>query len=293
MQILDGKFVAQQICNQIQKEVATLEHQHQRKPTLYIFLIGNRPESRLYVNSKMKRCEEIGFEAKLCTFDDTISQQDLQNEIVRAAENKNVNGIMVQLPLPKHIDENKTIACIPPHKDVDGMHYENLGRICYNDNTAIVPATPLGVLLLLEHYNVFAKGQHCVIVGRSQIVGRPLSILLSNQNKYGNGTVTLCHSHTKGLAEICKQADILIAAIGKPEFIDASMIKQGAVVVDVGINEIPFDNPRGKKLVGDVAFHAVAPHCSYITPVPGGVGPMTIAALMYNTLKVFKQQILS
>jgi len=252
-------------------------------PHLAAILVGNNPASETYVASKVKSCAEIGYNSTLLRFDEQISEKHLLDNITLLNENADIDGILVQLPLPKHINEELVINTIDPSKDVDGFHPMNVGKMVSGLPT-FIPATPYGIMLMLEHYNIATKGKHAVVIGRSHIVGTPMSILLSRNTYPGNCTVTLCHSQTANLKEICLQADIIIAAIGKPNFVTADMVKDGAVVVDVGINRIPDASKKsGSRLIGDVKFDEVAPKCSYITPVPGGVGPMTIAALLKNT----------
>ena len=283
MQILYGKHVSQAIKDQLATQVAELKAQGKKIPHLAAILVGNSGASETYVASKVKSCAEIGYNSTLLRFEDTISEKHLLDHINMLNENTDIDGILVQLPLPKHINEELVINTIDPSKDVDGFHPMNVGKMVSGLPT-FIPATPYGIMLMLEHYNIDTKGKHAVVIGRSHIVGTPISILLSRNTNPGNCTVTLCHSHTKNLAEICKQADIVVAAIGRPNFVTADMVKEGAVVIDVGINRIADASKKsGFRLVGDVDFNAVAPLCSYITPVPGGVGPMTIAALLKNT----------
>lgn len=284
MQLLDGKEVSAAILSEIKETVQQSKAAGGKTPHLAAILVGNNAASETYVASKVKTCEEIGFESTLIRLDDTISEDLLLSNIQSLNQNDDVDGILVQLPLPKHIDENKVINTINPRKDVDGFHPESLGKMVIGQPT-FISATPNGIMMLLEHYNIDTAGKHCVVIGRSNIVGTPMSILLSRNSNPGNCTVTLCHSKTKNLKELCLQADIIVAAIGRPNYVTAGMVKEGAIVIDVGINRIE-DKTRksGTRLVGDVDFDAVAPKCSYITPVPGGVGKMTICALMKNTL---------
>lgn len=283
MQILDGKLVSEAIKAQLANKVAELKLTGKKIPHLAAILVGNNPASETYVASKVKSCAEIGYNSTLLRFDEQISEKHLLDNITLLNENADIDGILVQLPLPKHINEELVINTIDPSKDVDGFHPMNVGKMVSGLPT-FIPATPYGIMLMLEHYNVATKGKHAVVIGRSHIVGTPMSILLSRNTQPGNCTVTLCHSQTANLKEICLQADIIIAAIGKPNFVTADMVKDGAVVVDVGINRIPDATRKsGSRLIGDVKFDEVAPKCSYITPVPGGVGPMTIAALLKNT----------
>ena len=284
MQILDGKLVSQAVKDDLREKVAILKQEGKKTPHLVAVLIGNNGASETYVASKVKTCEEIGFESTLIRYEDTVSESTLLEKIAELNADTAVDGILVQLPLPKQISEEKVINTIAAEKDVDGFHPSNIGKMVQGQ-PAYIPATPFGILLLLEHYKIETKGKHAVVIGRSNIVGRPMSILLSQNTPTGNCTVTLCHSHTKNLKEICLQADIIVAALGKPEFLKAAMVKEGAIVIDVGITRVEDKTKKkGYAIKGDVDFEAVAPKCSYITPVPGGVGAMTIAALMKNTL---------
>ena len=283
MQILDGKLVSEAIKAQLANKVAELKLTGKKIPHLAAILVGNNPASETYVASKVKSCAEIGYNSTLLRFDEQISEKHLLDNITLLNENADIDGILVQLPLPKHINEELVINTIDPSKDVDGFHPMNVGKMVSGLPT-FIPATPYGIMLMLEHYNIATKGKHAVVIGRSHIVGTPMSILLSRNTHPGNCTVTLCHSQTANLKDLCLQADIIIAAIGKPNFVTADMVKDGAVVVDVGINRIPDASKKsGSRLIGDVKFDEVAPKCSFITPVPGGVGPMTIAALLKNT----------
>ncbi|WP_343305629.1 bifunctional methylenetetrahydrofolate dehydrogenase/methenyltetrahydrofolate cyclohydrolase FolD [Chitinophaga niabensis] len=283
MQILDGKLVSKAIKDQLALNVAELKAQGKKVPHLAAILVGNDGASETYVASKVKSCAEIGYHSTLLRFDDHISEKHLLDHINMLNENPDVDGILVQLPLPKSINEELVINTIDPSKDVDGFHPMNVGKMVSGLPT-FIPATPYGIMLMLEHYNIETKGKHAVVIGRSHIVGTPMSILLSRNSNPGNCTVTLCHSQTKNLKELCLQADIVVAAIGRPDFVTADMVKEGAVVIDVGINRVVDASKKsGFRLVGDVKFDEVAPKCSFITPVPGGVGPMTIAALLKNT----------
>ena len=285
MQILDGKKAAQAIKDELKIEVAQLVAEGKKIPHLAAILIGNNGASETYVAAKVKACEEVGFKSTLITFEESIAEIKLLDKIEELNTDPDVDGILVQLPLPKHISDEKIINAIDADKDVDGFHPVNVGRMVQCLPT-FVPATPHGILLLLKHFKIETKGKHAVVVGRSNIVGRPLSILLSSNSKYGNCTVTVCHSQTKNIKDFCLQADIIVAALGKPEFITADMVKEGAIIIDVGITRTEDATKKsGFKLKGDVAFETVAPKCSWITPVPGGVGPMTIAALLKNTYK--------
>jgi methylenetetrahydrofolate dehydrogenase (NADP+)/methenyltetrahydrofolate cyclohydrolase len=283
MQILDGKLVSAAVKAQLADKVTELKALGEKVPHLAAILVGNNPASETYVASKVKSCAEIGFNSTLLRFDAKISEKHLLDNITLLNENADIDGILVQLPLPKHINEELVINTIDPSKDVDGFHPMNVGKMVAGLPTYI-PATPYGIMLMLEHYNIPTKGKHAVVIGRSHIVGTPMSILLSRNANPGNCTVTLTHSQTANLKEICLQADIIVAAIGRPNFVTADMVKEGAVVIDVGINRIEDATKKsGFRLVGDVDYNAVAPKTSFITPVPGGVGPMTIAALLKNT----------
>ena len=283
MQILDGKIVSQSVKDSIKAKTAQLKAEGKKTPHLAAILIGNNGASETYVASKVKSCEEVGFKSSLIRLDSDVEEAILISTIEQLNNDATVDGILVQLPLPKHISEEKVINLIHPDKDVDGFHPMSIGKMVQGLPT-FIPATPYGILLMLEHYKIETKGRHAVVIGRSNIVGRPISILL-NRNAYpGNCTVTVCHSHTPNLKEICLQADIIVAALGKPQFLTADMVKENAVVVDVGITRVPDAGKKsGFAIKGDVDFENVAPKCSYITPVPGGVGLMTIAALLMNT----------
>jgi methylenetetrahydrofolate dehydrogenase (NADP+) / methenyltetrahydrofolate cyclohydrolase len=292
MQLLDGKLVSTHIKHSLKNEVDALLVQGHRAPHLVAILVGNNPASQAYVASKAKSCAEIGFESTLISLPDATTEHDLLAEIEKLNLNENIDGILVQLPLPKHIDENKIISFISSKKDVDGFHPENLGKMMLGLPT-FIPATPFGVLLMLDYYKINTTGLHCVVIGRSNIVGTPMSLLLSRNTIIGNCTVTMCHSKTKNIDAICKQADIIIAAIGKPKFVTKNMIKSGVIMIDVGINRVETDTTKsGYRLVGDVDFDNVADDCSYITPVPGGIGLMTICALMKNTLQAYRNRFL-
>jgi methylenetetrahydrofolate dehydrogenase (NADP+)/methenyltetrahydrofolate cyclohydrolase len=283
MQILDGKKAAQAIKDDLKIDVAALAVAGKKIPHLAAILVGSNGASETYVAAKVKACAEVGFKSTLIRFDSDISEMKLLGAIEELNNNPDVDGILVQLPLPKNISDEKIINAIDTDKDVDGFHPENVGKMLQGLPT-FVPATPHGIMLLLEHYKIETKGKHAVVVGRSNIVGRPMSVLLSSNSNPGNCTVTICHSQTNNIKEFCLQADIIVAALGKPEFITADMVKEGAVIIDVGITRTEDSTKKsGYKLKGDVAFDSVAPKCSWITPVPGGVGPMTIAALMKNT----------
>jgi methylenetetrahydrofolate dehydrogenase (NADP+)/methenyltetrahydrofolate cyclohydrolase len=285
MEIMDGKLVSQAVKDRLKQQTEVRISEGKKIPHLAAILIGNNGASETYISSKVKSCSEIGFKSTLIRLSESISELQLLNKLTELNEDFDVDGILVQLPLPKHISEQKVIETLYPSKDVDGFHPESVGRMVQGLPT-FYPATPYGILLLLEHYKVETKGKHVVVIGRSNIVGRPISIMLSKNEYPGNATVTVCHSHTSHLNEICLQADIIIAALGKPEFLKADMVKQGAVVVDVGITRVEDQRKKsGFSIKGDVDFQDVSDKCSFITPVPGGVGPMTIAALMMNTFK--------
>jgi methylenetetrahydrofolate dehydrogenase (NADP+)/methenyltetrahydrofolate cyclohydrolase len=285
MQLLNGKEASQAIKDSLKLTVAQLSAQGKEVPHLVAILVGTNGASETYVAAKVKACEEVGFKSTLIRAEETISSMRLLEIIRELNSDPEVDGILVQLPLPNHISEEEVIKTIDPNKDVDGFHPNNVGSMVLGQS-AFIPATPYGIMLLLEHYKVETKGKHAVVLGRSHIVGRPMSILLSGTGNPGNCTVTICHSHTKNVKELCLTADIIIAAIGRPGYVTEDMVKEGAVVIDVGITRIPDATKKsGFKLKGDVDFEKVAPKCSYITPVPGGVGPMTIAALLKNTFR--------
>ena len=290
MQILDGKKAAQAIKDELKIEVAVLAVEGKKIPHLAAILIGNNGASETYVAAKVKACDEVGFKSTLIRFEPEISEMKLLETIEELNNNPDVDGILIQLPLPKNISDENIINAISTDKDVDGFHPENVGKMLQGIPT-FIPATPHGIMLLLEHFKIETKGKHAVVVGRSNIVGRPMSVLLSSNTNPGNCTVTICHSQTKSIKEFCLQADIIVAALGKPGFITVDMVKEGAVIIDVGITRLE-DTTRksGFKLKGDVDFDNVAPICSWITPVPGGVGPMTIAALLKNTYRSCMQK---
>ena len=284
MQILDGKTVAAAVKQQIILRTISHKNNAGKTPHLAAILIGNDGASETYVASKIKNCADVGFISTLIRFDETTSEGEVVNAIINLNNDENVHGILVQLPLPKHINEASIINLINPAKDVDGFHPISVGKLVQGLET-FIPATPYGIVMMLQHYNIETSGKNAVVIGRSNIVGRPMSILLSQNTNYGNCTVTLCHSRTKNLEKICGEADIIIAALGIPGFLTADMVKEGAVVIDVGITRVADPSKKsGYALKGDVDFENVAPKCSYITPVPGGVGLMTIAALLQNTL---------
>ncbi|MFN5640875.1 MAG: bifunctional methylenetetrahydrofolate dehydrogenase/methenyltetrahydrofolate cyclohydrolase FolD [Sphingobacteriales bacterium] len=285
MNIMDGKLVSQSVKDELKQKVGARLSKGLKKPHLAAILVGNNGASETYVASKVKSCEEVGFTSTLIRLEESVSQNELLKEIESLNRNEDVDGILVQLPLPKHISEQVVINTIDADKDVDGFHPESVGRMVQG-LPAFFPATPYGIMLMLNHYQIETKGKHAVVIGRSNIVGRPISILLNQNNYPGNCTVTVCHSHTPNLKELSLQADIIIAALGKPEFLKADMVKPGAVVVDVGITRVVDPTKKsGFSIKGDVDFAEVASKTSYITPVPGGVGPMTIAALLMNTFK--------
>lgn len=284
MQLLDGKLVSRSVKEKVKDKTDLLKKEGKKTPHLAAILVGNNGASETYVASKVKSCEEVGFKSSLLRFEETISEQELINAIEKLNNDEDVDGILVQLPLPKQINEETIINIIHPDKDVDGFHPVSIGKMVQGLPT-FIPATPYGILLMLEHYKIETAGKHAVVIGRSNIVGRPISILLSRNSYPGNCTVTVCHSKTSNLKEICLQADIIVAALGIPEFLKADMVKENAVVVDVGITRVANASKKsGFAIKGDVDFAGVAPKCSYITPVPGGVGLMTIAALLMNTL---------
>ncbi|OFY98082.1 MAG: bifunctional 5,10-methylene-tetrahydrofolate dehydrogenase/5,10-methylene-tetrahydrofolate cyclohydrolase [Bacteroidetes bacterium RIFCSPLOWO2_12_FULL_31_6] len=288
MILLDGKKISDQIKDEIAIEVAKLKAVGKKIPHLAAILVGNNGASETYVASKVKSCEKVGFHSSLIRFENSVSEIDLLKKIEELNKDNDVDGFIVQLPLPNHISVDKVIYAVDPNKDVDGFHPVNIGKMTLG-LPSFLPATPYGIIELLKRYNIETSGKHCVVLGRSNIVGTPISILLARNEYPGNCTVTLCHSKTKNLKEMLLQADIIIAALGKPEFVTADMVKQGAVVIDVGITRINTDkNPKGYEIKGDVKFDEVAPKCSYITPVPGGVGAMTIAMLLKNTLLAVK-----
>lgn len=290
MQLLDGKLVAQAIKDQLKESVAAIRAKGKKAPHLAAILVGHNGASETYVASKVKDCEEVGFDSTLLRFDETISEKNLLDQISLLNENQDIDGILVQLPLPPHIKEELVINTIEPAKDVDGFHPMSMGRMV-NGLPAFIPATPYGIMLMLEHYQIPTSGKRAVVLGRSHIVGTPMSILLSRNTPFGNCTVTLCHSKTRDVAAICREADIIVAALGIPGFVTADMVKDGAVVIDVGITRLEDPSKKsGFRLAGDVAFQEVAPKCSFITPVPGGVGPMTRAALLKNTFNAAVSQ---
>ena len=284
MQLLDGKKTSGKIKDEIANEVDAMLSNGEKRPHLAAILVGENGASETYVNAKVKACELVGFHSTLIRLDKSTTESEVLNEVAKINLNPDIDGLIVQLPLPKHISEMKVTEAIVPEKDVDGFHPINIGRMTLN-LPSFISATPAGIIELLDRYEIHTSGKHCVVIGRSNIVGLPMSILMARNTKVGNCTVTLTHSRTQNLNEICRSADILIVALGKAEFVTAEMVKQGAVVVDVGITRVKSDKTKsGWKLLGDVDFDQVAPKCSFITPVPGGVGPMTIASLLKNTL---------
>ncbi|MAJ98847.1 MAG: bifunctional 5,10-methylene-tetrahydrofolate dehydrogenase/5,10-methylene-tetrahydrofolate cyclohydrolase [Flavobacteriales bacterium] len=288
MEILDGKKISNIIKNEISHEVSFIKKEHNVVPHLAAILVGNHPASHTYVNAKIKACKEVNFKSTIFHYEDNISEKKLIAEINKLNANSDIHGFIVQLPLPKHINKLNIINHIKPIKDVDGFHPVNFGKLI-NDDPTFIPATPMGIVELIKRYNIDTIGKHCVVVGRSKIVGLPISILMSKNNNFANCTVTLTHSKTINLKDITKRADILIVALGKANFIDSSMIKKNAVVIDVGITRIKSNLTKsGWKLKGDVNFEDVKNKCSYLTPVPGGVGPMTIVSLLKNTLTATK-----
>ena len=290
-QILDGRKISAEIKQEIAREVVEMEKKTGRRPHLSAILVGHDGGSEAYMASKVKSCEEVGFDSSLIRFDSDVTEERLLQEIDRLNNDAGVDGFIIQLPLPKHIDEQKVIERIDYRKDVDGFHPINVGRMSIG-LPCFVSATPQGIVELLRRYAIPTRGKHCVVLGRSNIVGKPIAQLLMQKGEPGDCTVTVCHSRTPNIKEVCLSADIIIAALGSPEFVTADMIKKGAVLVDVGTTRVPDATKKsGARLTGDVKFDEVAPLCSYITPVPGGVGPMTIVSLMMNTLKAAKKEI--
>jgi len=289
-QIIDGKNVSNQIKQEIADEVADIKKKGGKIPHLVAILVGTDGASETYVSHKEKACEKVGFKSTIVRMKESVTENELLKKIDEFNCDDDIDGLIVQVPLPDHISENKVVEAIDPEKDVDGFHPVNIGRMVIG-LPSYVSATPAGIVELLERYKIEISGKSCVVIGRSNIVGTPLSILLSRKNSHGNATVTLCHSRTPNIAELSSKADIVIVAMGKARFLTADMVKEGAVVIDVGTTRIKSDKTKsGWKLVGDVAFDEVAPKCSFITPVPGGVGPMTIVSLLKNTLKASRKQ---
>jgi len=293
MTIIDGKKISAEILDEIALEVANMKSAGSKVPHLAAVLVGNDGASETYVAAKVKACDKVGFKSTLIRLKSDTTEKELLETVDKLNKDKDIDGFIVQLPLPRHISDQKIIESIAPQKDVDGFHPSNVGRMALNLPTYL-PATPFGILKLLERYKIETAGKHCVVVGRSNIVGSPISILLARNSYPGNCTVTLTHSKTKNIAEITRTADILVVALGKPGFVTGTMVKEGAVVIDVGITRMPSSQTKsGYKLFGDVNYEEVAPKCSFITPVPGGVGPMTIVSLLTNTLKACKKEIYS
>lgn len=291
MNLIDGKKIAAKIKAEIAEEVKALVANGHKVPHLAAIIVGNNGASETYVGHKEKGCAEVGFKSSIFRFEESATEAELLATIKQLNEDPEIDGFIVQLPLPKHIDENKVIEAIDPKKDVDGFHPINVGRMMIG-LPAYISATPYGIMELLKRYKIETAGKHAVVIGRSNIVGRPMANLLSQKGYPGDCTVTMCHSRTKNLNEVCKSADILIAALGAPEFVTKEMVREGAVVIDVGITRVKSETSKsGWKLLGDVKFDEVAPKCDYITPVPGGVGAMTIVALLTNTLKACKKEI--
>jgi methylenetetrahydrofolate dehydrogenase (NADP+)/methenyltetrahydrofolate cyclohydrolase len=291
MELLDGKKIADQIKAEIAEEVSIMKSKGGKIPHLAAILVGHDGASETYVGHKEKACTQVGFNSTVIRFEESINEADLLNQIEKLNENFDIDGFIVQMPLPKHISDQKVIEAIDPRKDVDGFHPVNVGRMVIG-LPAYISATPDGIIELLRRYEIETSGKHCVVLGRSNIVGRPIANLLSQKGYPGDSTVTICHSRTKNIPEITRTADILIVALGQAEFVTADMVKEGAVVIDVGITRIKSDKTKsGWKLIGDVKFDEVAPKCSFITPVPGGVGLLTIVSLLKNTLKAAKNEI--
>ena len=291
MELIDGKKINLEIKQEIAQEVKEMIEKGHKRPNLAVIIVGNDGASATYVASKVKTSKEVGFDSTDISFSETATENDILSKIEEINNDNNIDGLIVQLPLPKHISEAKVIEAINYKKDVDGFHPINTGRMAMG-LPAYLPATPAGIIELLSRYNIDTEGKNCVVLGRSNIVGMPMSLLMSRKANPGNATVTVCHSRTKNLKEICVKADILIAAIGQCEFVTADMVKEGAVVIDVGIHRVKSDKTKsGWKLKGDVKFDEVAQKCSYITPVPGGVGPMTIISLLKNTLLAAQNKI--
>ena len=287
MILLDGKATSASLQAQIAAEVDYFLDKGWRRPHLTAILVGDDGASQTYVANKERSCKKVGFDSTVLRLPASTTEEELLAEVKRLNRDDSVDGFIIQLPLPKHIDEQKIIEAVSPSKDVDGFHPENVGRLCLGLDT-FISATPNGIITLLEEYGIETRGKHCVVLGRSNIVGRPIANLLSAKARPGDCTVTICHSRTQNIEQYTRSADIIIAALGVPGFVKADMVKEGAVVIDVGITRVPAETEKGYRIMGDVDFDAVAPKCSYITPVPGGVGPMTIVSLMRNTLKAYK-----
>ncbi len=285
MELIDGKKIAAEIKQELADKVEELKSQGKKVPHLVAVLVGNDPASETYVAGKVKSCKEVGFKSTEMRYSSDITEEQLLEVVDKLNRDEDVDGYIVQLPLPGHISEERILLAIDPDKDVDGFHPFNVGKMVTGLPTYL-PATPAGIVELLTRYRIETRGKHCVVIGRSNIVGTPMAVLMSRKDEHADCTVTICHSRTRNIQEITRQADILIVALGKPHFVTAEMVKEGAVVVDVGIHRVPSDKTKsGFRLIGDVDFEQVAPKCSYITPVPGGVGPMTIVSLLQNTLK--------
>lgn len=290
MKILDGKQTSNDIKDELAEKVRQLKQAGKRPPHLAAVLVGNDGASLTYVGSKVRSCEKIGFDSTLIRLEETISEDELLDQIEKLNNNDTLDGFIVQLPLPKHINEEKVLMAVDPKKDVDGFHPANFGKMAL-DMEAFIPATPFGIMELLRRYKLDISGKHAVVIGRSHIVGRPMSILLSQKGNPGNATVTLTHSRTQNLAEITRSADVVVSALGVPNFLKADMVKDGAIIIDVGITRVPDENhPKGYVITGDVDYEAVKEKSSYITPVPGGVGPMTIAMLLQNTYLAYSRK---
>jgi methylenetetrahydrofolate dehydrogenase (NADP+)/methenyltetrahydrofolate cyclohydrolase len=293
MKLIDGKAVAAEIKKEIAEEVSQIIAAGEKRPHLAAVLVGHDGGSETYVSSKVRTCEEVGFKSTLIRYEEDVTEEELLACVLRLNDDPDIDGFIVQLPLPKHISEEKITEAIDYRKDVDGFHPVNVGRMSLG-MPCFLSATPAGIVELLRRYDIETKGRHCVVLGRSNIVGKPVSMLMMQKGNPGDCTVTVCHSRTKNIKEICLQADIIIAALGVPGFLKGDMVKEGAVVIDVGTTRVPSDRTRsGYRLAGDVLFDEVAPRCSWITPVPGGVGPMTIVSLMRNTLLAGKKEIYS
>jgi methylenetetrahydrofolate dehydrogenase (NADP+)/methenyltetrahydrofolate cyclohydrolase len=290
MTILDGKKVSNDIKNEIKEQVDKMKAKGEKVPHLAAVIVGNDGASLTYVGSKVRACERVGFESTMVRMSNTTSEIELLDKIEELNQDDNIDGFIIQLPLPPQINTRKVLMAVDPSKDVDGFHPENFGKMAL-DMSTFIPATPFGILELMDRYGVETKGKHTVVIGRSHIVGRPMSILMGRKGFPGNSTVTLTHSHTKNITQITSQADIIISALGVPNFLKAELVKDGAVIIDVGITRVPDDNtPKGYRITGDVDFENVSKKASYITPVPGGVGPMTIAMLLKNTLLAREQR---
>lgn len=288
MELIDGKKISAQIKQELADEVARLKAEGHKIPHLAAVLVGNDPASETYVASKVKACREVGFKSTELRYSADMTEEQLLELVDKLNKDADVDGYIVQLPLPAHISEQKVLQAIAPEKDVDGFHPCNVGKMV-SGLPAYLPATPAGIVELLKRYQIPTQGKHCVVIGRSNIVGTPMAVLMSRKSAYADCTVTLCHSRTRNIKDYTLQADILVVALGKPHFVTADMVKEGAVVVDVGIHRVPAAGTKsGFRLTGDVDFENVAPKCSYITPVPGGVGPMTIVSLLQNTLQACK-----